>query len=1102
MAELDLQPIDLQPLDTADKSSPASSGLDLQPLDLQPIGPPQTAVQKEIRERGFFNKPTLGADYTKPEEIDEIAKRHGVDPGRLRDLAPYFGARFESDDYVNSEELKRGVGNLGQALLNLPQKAYKSLLADDKMEKALDEVQALTHGRQSYLQLGAELATPLGVGKPVTTLGKIAEGAAIGTAAGLGGSEQGKELGGALTGQVFGAATGALMAGILGKGGARGANEAGPEVQYLKSNEAKLEEGVEKILSRRTASEAELEKVVLEGKPVTQQMAETIVREQVPEERLATLLSRDTDEGQLMLQRAMKENRTVEQMIATDLASQRVRDIADRVAGEHVPGSIDDAYAAIRKYAEYQGGREAVAESAKDLSRFRAGQEYLRNEIGTVAPGTARFLQMGADALSDAQFVLRAIDEKMGTKFERIHQDLNSKYNQFTFTKAAAQDSLENIYQQARKAGLDEELRTGSKILDAIEAGTTSKLAPEEQKLAASISEYFETFRQRANSLAEHEGVTPLSIPQKENYIPHMLLNPTEAGAAFEKQVGLVLGEAEKKFGTPFTELSQLSGPQMRQLMADSPEMQQLLSGLKLFAPGEIRSSRELTNAVKEVLNVGEIYPKMETIANSAQERIGEIPRFLQETNLYKLMDRWANNTFRHVYLRRGLEQLRDGGKLLDQAGATREAGYLKRLVGDIAGIRSLSAGRSWVEMGVQFDRKIDQMVQKAGGLDSFSGQVIGAAKSIPLVLHDLNTQVHPNLLGLSLRATIMNSLQTLVKTVPELGASYGFGAVSRGAYNAALNFRKYAAQINREGLNPAAFTAAGRDAMAEGIQASMGYKLPKKAIDALSEFGMKAYEWVDKMNRIITLGTAEQMSGDLMKGSRAAFRSLGDLPTALQRDVVSSLHAGDQQAVSKAIAEHLNASTQYNYNRISMSEFGRILGPGLSTFSKWPTATVGEMLGEFRNRGLAGGLRRNTEKYFAPYLLLAGVGRLIHGSTDEMTDRQKKVFGSTGLGSASPLGGLEAIATGDFFTPPAVDALWSATMVPLIKSATGREEDTDRELGKLEKGVATTVQNFLPGSMLLRFLTDDLVTFSTGQRPEGNFFEKTAEGARRITRG
>jgi hypothetical protein len=110
---------------------------------------------------------------TKPEEIQAIAAKHGVNPQDLQSIAPYYGATTEPQSLGEavSTGAKAAAGTVGRALFNAPQKIYQ-LTQSPEMQKALDELQELGRQKQSYLQSGAEMvANPvMGVGPTSTAL--------------------------------------------------------------------------------------------------------------------------------------------------------------------------------------------------------------------------------------------------------------------------------------------------------------------------------------------------------------------------------------------------------------------------------------------------------------------------------------------------------------------------------------------------------------------------------------------------------------------------------------------------------------------------------------------------------------------------------------------------------------------------------------------------------------------------------------------------------------------------------------------------------------------------------------------------------------------
>ena len=135
------------------------------PTSALPVPPVSaSSVDKEIEERSFFNRPIVKPEPIKDSEVAQIAAKHGVDPAELRSLAPYFGANFEGGTVgeATADALKGTASTLGQLALGIPQKLYKKTQSPE-MERALDDLQNLAAGRESYAGLIGQTAAPAGV---------------------------------------------------------------------------------------------------------------------------------------------------------------------------------------------------------------------------------------------------------------------------------------------------------------------------------------------------------------------------------------------------------------------------------------------------------------------------------------------------------------------------------------------------------------------------------------------------------------------------------------------------------------------------------------------------------------------------------------------------------------------------------------------------------------------------------------------------------------------------------------------------------------------------------------------------------------------------
>ena len=215
-------------------------------------------------------------------------------------------------------------------------------------------------------------------------------------------------------------------------------------------------------------------------------------------------------------------------------------------------------------------------------------------------------------------------------------------------------------------------------------------------------------------------------------------------------------------------------------------------------------------------------------------------------------------------------------------------------------------------------------------------------------------------------------------------------------------------------------------------------------------------------------------MAHDLAKGSAGAQKSLSKFPPEIQRRVAAA--RGNQQAMEDVLMRHLNSVIGMNYSRPGLYEFGRTMGPMFATFAKWPTAIAGEIVSEYRTKPFTKATLRSLERYAAPLLALASVDYLLQDRVEE-SPRLQKAIGKTGVTKAAPVAAVGGFATGEIFTPPMIDVIMQDIVIPASKA----------DGVKLLRGMDRAAFTYFPGAGMVRFLTDDLPTFITGETREGS---------------
>lgn len=1040
--------------------------------------PEYKAVQK-ISSRGTFEAPLTGTEVTTDKELEAIARKHGVSSDALKRLSSFYGARREEEEVGKylAGAASRSAG------FGIPQWLVKKSQDDLNFRRALDDVRELADAKRSLAEAGAEMLLPGGavaaIGKGIRGFAKA--GAVAGSVYGTTGSREGQE--------VLGATLGAGVGGVLGAGiGKLVTRDATPKVakgleeiavEYSPKNQQRVEEGAQVIYEKRRPAEEEIVRLSSatgadETSVPTQEVARKIVGE----------VDRNTPEGTILVEAAARAGTTPEQYLARQVISERVLEIARRLSGDDSISSMPAARKALLE-GSGEGGEDYLRTISRDIGKEKARLDYISGAEVKAAPQNLKFVRTTSNLFSDPYFVLRTTDDIRGTNILPDFNRLQSAYNRYTFARKPYKQKLEEIYRLARQSNADsQEMR--SKIFDAINSGTArAELPPEHYNIAQEYKKLFVDALEAFNKVSDRPAdVSALNLVKREDYIPNMTKEPADFISAVERKHDDILS----KIGVD--SLSKIPEEDFARLRSTSKEFNDFLRGLELMDNRKITSPVGASNKYVEILSSSASRPKMESVANAVHARKDAIPDFLLEKDIFRLYDRYITQTLRHQYLRESLDKLRSHERVLRKLGDDIAADYLSRLTIDAVGVRPGTAARGNTELKIQLARILDKKADAVGGI---TGEAIRNAKYLPDILEALGRNIYENQLGAALRTVTQNMTQPLVKTAPELGGVYGYETIAKATMDAASNWKSLARRLETMGLTPENFTAEGQNALARGIMSTALYRVPATMLKSLSKVAMYLYTKTDMANRIITLAASDRLAADLAggKGHAAATKALSDMPPSIQREALAALSRGDQEELRTVLAQHLVSSTQYHYNRLAMSEYGRTMGPLFSTFSKWPLATFGDVVSDLHTKGFLGSLSRLTEKYMIPWMLLSTFGYFIHGPVEDMSDRQKKIFGSQGLSSAAPIGSLVSMAKGDFFTPPMVDVIWGGVVRPAL------DGDTDKVVG----GVAQAVQNFAPGSWIARLLLDDIVTYGTGSRPEGNFFERVIEGTEVLTK-
>lgn len=1074
---------------------------------------PENAEYEKLRaemDRGLTEsiQNTPGTE-TKPitsEELGVIARKHGVSAEDLRDWMPFLlgspGQKLE--DFRASDFPKILAGTGGAMLGNIPQKLAKRAQSPE-MERALDDVQELANRRLSWVGFGATMAGPGGaLKKTAGVVPKLAAGAATGGAFGYGGSRQGHEAFGTLLGAGLGlglAGVGASISRAIERRAARRAGEAaeaGAErVVRREAAGADFDEG----LRREIADRSDADRIISE--------ATFGELEQLSPAQTRTIVERygqpDTIEK---LTKVLGSEEAAYREIAEATIRRKQADMAADVVGRSVP--ISDSREVLRSWAgqaKASGqGVEYARQRMQDVLNGSTAAEYLERN-GIAARKQQSVLGRVLDKLSDVQYVFRALDDKWrGLNLEDAHRELNRNYNLLTYAREKGAQALNRIYRKFEGRNEDRMAMNASDLISKYEAGGFDALNPAEQQVMAPFREYFERALPELDQYAETHGLPRLAIKSRPNYIPSVLAESGTLLNRIEDRMSALLRDAGVE------DLAQLTPEQYTRVIRSNPEHRSTIAFLRTIAGEDTDNLGKLSLAYKDLFGPKR-YERLETLAKASLEREDAIPMWARETNLYKLADRWTENSLRNLYLRRPMDRLRQKAQMLGNLRDVHAEKYVENLLADLSGIRSSTVAGMFSQAQQDFNRLMDRKIERATG--SAQRHAYQFAKTVPSMLQAATRNVYSNLLGASPRALVQNLGQTLTKTVPEFGSGpYAQLLVVRGAarIGGPRGLRRYAQRLEQAGLTPEKFIPGGRNYLEEGLNRSKLARWARSTFGKSADIAMLPYQQIETANRAIAHSSAEVFGSDLLRGSSSAMRVLNQWSPAV-RDTVQAdlnaiprlLQAGDREAAAattrnmmRTLTEHVVNSTQYQYNRASMSEYGRTLGPLFSTFSKWPTATVGQVTEAWRTRGPKGFALDTTRRLLAPIAALELIDVALgedpvpkfgeESDAEGLSDREKKLFGISGTSQMAPIGNLRGILTGDFFTPPAVDT--GLRVLGALRSA-----DEEKVQRGLERAVDNSVYMFAPGGLggWVRFVTDDMVTLLEGERPEGSGFLERA---------
>ncbi len=703
---------------------------------------------------------------------------------------------------------------------------------------------------------------------------------------------------------------------------------------------------------------------------------------------------------------------------------------------------------------------EDLGEALDEYKTLLARKDALIQEAAEVDP---RLSKRWGIKLMDAQYVGNMFDRRYGTSLMKDMNQLSRDYTQGLWAAKNLKTEGQKVFDEL---GINT-IEDSKKLIEEVESGKLSSRS-------AKLSQFFEQLRQTGNDMYGEEVITKL----KKGYVPQYVKPAAETAAIVEKKIKDVTGKEPSKLLSKDIES-----------IKDNEELLSIIQYLGGFGGKKkhLLTDATLLATAKSLGNARTIRSAMDVGAKSARERLSdEVPDAIRQYDIGKLMGGWIDSVTNDAATRKVLRKIRTQGKAL-RAVDPMAADYVQNYVSDVAGgLKGLAAEST--EFMEKFQKKNYRKAIEAEAQGDTTAAAFHRMKTrFPQYAQYLQAQLYPYLLGMRVDAVLRNLTQPYLLTIPDIGGSAKYKAelVGRSLLETAkFPFNPKALdELKSKGWMPPDPTPGAFQAMSRGIE--QGGKIKrgaKKALEAANNLAMYGYQQSDVANRVITLGVGKKLTKDILNGNKSALSYVNKLPPAYKSKAKQAIAAQKPEQLRDVVTDHLIATTQFNYNRPSMSEFGRQAGTAFSMFSKWPTAIGADLFDGFdaakfaKTRGetrLNPGVSKAMRKYMGPYVGLMAANAMITGGTgsrtvdaalgleEERSPRREQIMGRS-LPGAAPLTSITSVFSdpGQAFTPPIVDAFKD-----------------------LISGNADTAFGLVPGATYARFITERLPAWAEDER-------------------
>lgn len=1015
------------------------------------------------------------------EVVKQIGQQYNLTPDQITQLdniKEFLGQ--QGQDSSPAGIAKQVVGTTSEMfLLGIPQWLYKKYQDDPNMRAALDTMQEKIDEQKSWLQFGSELGGGLGgafrLSKAAAGLGGKAAKvydplAAVGSGATLGltESKEGEELQDAAVGAAIGA--GAVV-GVVGVGALYRGTVKLPErllkreAEKIATEGPQLDKAIKKAAEIKSDEISAINKILLET-PESLKDTETFVKT-VSSDIREKLVAKEE------LNRFINnpENSKLLQVEGKPLPLDLMRTKAIELISESKLRGVATQLASLM--GETRSLSTIMKETPEFFTRFKEnGKQFVDSTLNRVwsttlakeaIPEIREFKRLpGLNALqkfglviSDGKFVSKMIDERLGlTGTNSMELVLDKGAQSMNMLTSLLETPLKRI-NSLQKAFRKSDPKTQAKLYDSLDSGQELSKIGEEYKLL------FRELREDANELGA-------GIQEITNYVPKLRLPFVEYRAKLNQVIADVLGKAEIK-------PAQLTEADFLKLKSTTKENRileeiQSLSNMPINTIEDLRFNLNSLLADSSALN-----DALRSTSFAQAVRTGAIPDWALDKDVGRLALRWTQNTYKHLAVRETIRDLTSIAQMADKAGQNEIALYTRNLTSDVLGRRKGTLD-NFVKQ--QIEKTQANLIEKAEKTKSpvLKSLYQGAASLVDL-MPVIQQQAYPNFLGLNPKSAGQNLGAFFYQNTPELGGEIGARALVEGSLDVAAFFKNkgnMGEYLAKRGILPRQWDGEMVEALKSGVQESAISRLSRKALDKSTKTLMIAFTKSEQLARLQTHFQAKRIAKYIIEDPRLAEKLKTRISSATYRNLLQdAIDSKNLKLTEEHMDRYLQSTNLFNYDKINMSEYGRVMGPLFSMFSKWPTATAGKLTHYYFNGITTASSIRAAQTLFVPFAMAKLYDSLIAPEAEENI-YYDKIVGKKGIANWTGLASLPLDIS-------VKDGLLAAP-IPSAAMALSKVVTSDNPTNNFRTWLNNMMMSFGPGAGWLRFIGEDLPEYIEGR--------------------